>query len=181
MFICTQPNIGIALVEDVTAIKNVVNSAYRGEVSKKGWTTEANLIDGNVRATDAEIIKIIQPANSVLLKYTNEANEIIGCVNLQQHQQKIYLGMFSVQPQLQGEGVGKKLLLAAEEYAAHKQCTAIYMMVISVRTELINWYIRHGYVDTNERKPFVEDGVTGKHAQQLEFMVLEKKLPHKVI
>lgn len=55
------------------------------------------------------------------------------------------------------------------------QCTAIYMLVIAVRTELINWYIRHGYRDTGERKPFVEDNVTGKHLQPLEFMTLESQ------
>lgn len=176
MFTFLQPNTSIALVEDVLAIKKLVNSAYRGEDSKKGWTTEADLIEGNIRATEAEIIKIIQPANSIIIKYTNQANEIVGCVNVQQHQHKMYVGMFSVQPQLQGKGIGKNLLSAAEEYAAHLQCNTLYMTVISVRTTLIDWYKRHGYIDTNERKPFVEDGISGKHKQALEFMVLEKKL-----
>jgi len=84
--------------------------------------------------------------------------------------------MFSVNPELQGGGIGKKLLHAAEEYASHVGCSIIYMTVITAREELINWYMRHGYVDTGERKPFEEDGVTGKHLQQLEFMVLEKRL-----
>ena len=84
--------------------------------------------------------------------------------------------MFSVSPQLQGGGIGKQLLQAAEEFALDVNFTAIYMSVISVRTELINWYKRHGYVETGERKPFVEDGLTGKHLQPLEFMTLEKTL-----
>jgi hypothetical protein len=33
-------------------------------------------------------------------------------------------------------------------------CKLIYMTVISVRTELIAWYERHGYVNTNKTKPF---------------------------
>ena len=84
--------------------------------------------------------------------------------------------MFSVSPQLQGGGIGKKLLQAAEEYGRHLQMKAIYMSVISRRTELINWYMRHGYADTGERKPFIEDGITGKHLKPLEFMILEKPL-----
>jgi ribosomal protein S18 acetylase RimI-like enzyme len=84
--------------------------------------------------------------------------------------------MFSVAPQLQGGGIGKKLLKAAEEYAVHVKCNAIYMSVISVRAELIDWYKRRGYADTGKRKAFNEDGITGKHLQPLEFMIMEKVL-----
>ena len=83
--------------------------------------------------------------------------------------------MFSVSPQLQGAGIGKQLLKAAEEYAAHLNIPAIFMQVISQRNELIGWYKRHGYQETGERIPFEEDGLTGNHLQPLEFMVLEKK------
>ena len=169
-------NIAIATVADVIAIKDLLNSAYRGESSKQGWTTEANLITGDTR-TDENIVKeIMQKTDSVFLKYSDERQQITGCVNLQQHGDKIYLGMFSVSPQLQGGGIGKQLLKAAEEYAEHLHCTSVYMHVVSVRSELINWYKRHGYVETGETKPFSEDGITGKHLQPLEFMVLEKLL-----
>jgi ribosomal protein S18 acetylase RimI-like enzyme len=112
----------------------------------------------------------------VILKYTDAEKGLIGCVNLQQHEGKIYLGMIGVSPALQGGGIGKKLLQASEEYAASVDCSTIYMTVISVRNELIDWYKRHGYIDTGERKPFYEDSVTGKHLQQLEFIVMEKKV-----
>ena len=169
-------NIAIATVADVIAIKDLLNSAYRGESSKQGWTTEANLITGDTR-TDENIVKeIMQKTDSVFLKYSGERQQITGCVNLQQHNDKIYLGMFSVSPQLQDGGIGKQLLKAAEEYAAHLHCTSVYMHVVSLRSELINWYKRHGYVETGETKPFSEDGITGKHLQPLEFMVLEKLL-----
>ena len=84
--------------------------------------------------------------------------------------------MLAVSPNLQGGGVGKQLLIAAEEYARNTKCNSIYMTVISLRSELINWYIRNGYYDTGIRKPFNEDGLTGKHLQHLEFMVLEKRI-----
>ena len=176
MPIFSNPNIAIATIADSAAIINLLNSAYRGETSKQGWTTEAHLIAGESRTDDAGLQQVMQQAGSVILKYTDAAQQVIGCVNLQQHGNKIYLGMFSVSPLQQGGGIGKQILLAAEEHAKHLQCTAIYMSVISVRTELINWYQRHGYSDTGERKPFVEDAVTGKHLQQLEFMTLEKSL-----
>jgi ribosomal protein S18 acetylase RimI-like enzyme len=84
--------------------------------------------------------------------------------------------MLSISPELQGKGGGKKLLKASDEYAQHQKMEAIYMTVISLRTELIDWYIRHGYKDTGKRKPFPEDQMTGKHMRELEFMVLEKKI-----
>lgn len=176
MPIFSNPNIAIATIADSAAIINLLNSAYRGETSKQGWTTEAHLIAGESRTDDAGLKQVMQQAGSVILKYTDAAQQVIGCVNLQQHGNKIYLGMFSVSPLQQGGGIGKQILQAAEERAKHLQCTAIYMSVISVRTELINWYMRHGYRDTGERKPFIEDAVTGKHLQQLEFMTLEKSL-----
>jgi ribosomal protein S18 acetylase RimI-like enzyme len=82
--------------------------------------------------------------------------------------------MLSVSPKLQGGGIGKQLLKAADEYARQLNCNLIYMTVISVRAELIEWYKRHGYRDTGERVPFKEDNLTGKHRQPLEFMVMEK-------
>lgn len=176
MFSFSNPNIVFAVPANVTAIKELLNIAYRGEISQQGWTTEANLIAGDTRTDDAMIAQVMQQSGSVFLIYKNEEQKIIGCVNLQQHSAKLYLGMFSVKPQLQGGGIGKQLLQAAEEYALHVNCKVIYMSVISVRTELINWYKRHGYVYTGERKPFVADELTGKHLQPLEFIILEKPL-----
>lgn len=176
MNIFTNPHISIATIADSNEIKALLNSAYRGESSKKGWTTEADLIAGDIRTDDNLLLQTMQQTGSVFLKYTNANGHITGCVNLQQHGHKIYLGMFSVSPDEQGSGIGKKILQAAEEYAKHLQCTAIFMSVISLRTELINWYQRHGYKDTGNRKKFNEDGITGKHLKPLEFMTLEKLL-----
>jgi ribosomal protein S18 acetylase RimI-like enzyme len=161
-------------VADVTQLVELLNSAYRGDSSKKGWTTEAHLIAGNVRTDEKTVIDVINQPGSVVLICTDEQNNIIGTVNLQKHGNKLYLGMFSVSPSFQGGGIGKKLLIAAEDHARDVDCNSIYMTVISIRTELINWYKRHGYVDTGERKPFIEDDLTGQHLQKLEFAVLEK-------
>jgi ribosomal protein S18 acetylase RimI-like enzyme len=169
-----HPQISLAVEEDRVAIKNLLNSAYRGESSRLGWTTEANIIAGEVRTDEKDLSNIMSQPGSIFLKYTNDKNQIIGCVNLQQQGAKIYLGMFSVSPLLQGAGIGKQILQAAEEYARAIHCNCIYMSVISVRTELIDWYKRNGYLETGERKDFKEDGLTGKHLQPLEFMILEK-------
>jgi ribosomal protein S18 acetylase RimI-like enzyme len=110
------------------------------------------------------------------LKY-EEDNQLLGCVELRQEKNKLYLGMLSVAPNTQGKGIGKKLLQAGEDLAKELGISTLMMTVISVRHELINWYIRHGYALTGERKPFVvPDTRWGIPKQKLEFVVLEKYL-----
>lgn len=176
LFKSENPCIRIGKMQDSEKIVTLLNSAYRGESSKKGWTTEAGLIEGDQRTDSANLHAVMQQEGSIFLVYINSDNSLLGCVNLQQQGERIYLGMFSVQPELQGGGIDKQLLKAAEEYALAVGCTTIFMSVISVRSELIAWYKRHGYIDTGERKPFEEDLVTGHHLQPLEFSILEKKL-----
>jgi ribosomal protein S18 acetylase RimI-like enzyme len=84
--------------------------------------------------------------------------------------------MLSVHPEIQAKGIGKKLLQAAEQHAREMNCSSIVMTVISVRTELIAWYQRNGYVDTCARKPFPDDPRFGTPVRPLQFVVLEKKL-----
>jgi ribosomal protein S18 acetylase RimI-like enzyme len=162
-----------AVAEDISALNTLINSAYRGEFSKKGWTTEAHLLEGG-RTTEAELLDIIQDASNTILKYSDNVN-IIGCVLLKVKENELYLGMLTVSPELQNSGIGKKLLHQAEVFAAELRIPKIVMTVISVREELISWYKRHGYVDTGAREPFPVSEVFNPTTQEpLEFMVLEK-------
>ena len=170
----SDPHISIADEKDAPALVALLNSAYRGDDSRAGWTTEADLIEGEVRTDEESVREVIATPGSVMLRYRDVEGAIIGCVNLQEKKGRLYLGMFSVSPRLQGGGVGKCLLGAAEEHARQVGAGSIYMTVISARAELIAWYERRGYEDTGERIPFPEDGLTGKHRQKLDFVVLEK-------
>jgi ribosomal protein S18 acetylase RimI-like enzyme len=171
----STPAFSIATENDITALDQLVNGAYRGEGSKKGWTTEADLL-GGIR-TDADgLRKMMADHDAVILKYTGEGNELQGCVYLKQKGSKLYLGMLTVNPELQAKGIGKKLLYAAEEYGQQKSCGHITMTVISVREELIAWYERHGYEKTGEREPFPTDPSFGLPKQPLEFIVMEKAI-----
>ena len=161
--------------EDSLALALLINSAYRGENSKKGWTTEATILEGS-RTNETEILQIIKDPKQNLLKFT-EAETIIGCVLLIEKESKLYLGMLTVSPELQNSGIGKKLLAAAEDYAKQLVLNSIIMTVISIRKELIEWYNRHGYHDTGVREAFP---VSNSHIpitkEPLEFMVLEKRV-----
>jgi ribosomal protein S18 acetylase RimI-like enzyme len=177
MFIPNNKQIKIATEVDLPQIVVLLNNAYRGNQSRAGWTTEADLIQGDVRTTLQHVQDVFLLPDSVFFTIQQDA-KLLGCVNLQVKQGKVYLGMFAVEPTTQGAGLGKALLLAAEEWAGYQKIAAIYMTVISVRTELIQWYMRHGYVDTQERIPFEEDGYSGTHVTKLSFAVLEKQLEH---
>lgn len=168
--------IEIAKLDDISSIENLLNSAYRGESSKQGWTTEADLISGEIRTDSEELIAIINKKDSVILKTVDANNEIIGCVNLQKENKNLYLGMLSVKPNLQGSGTGKLLLKESENFAKKNDCNRIFMTVISVRSELIDWYLRNGYKPTGEKKPFPDDLKSGIPNQKLEFLVFEKNL-----
>lgn len=164
-----------ATPQDAESLSNLVNSAYRGDTGRRGWTTEADLIDGT--RTDAELLrKVIGSPGSVILKYVDQG-EIIGCVELRKEGNRLYLGMLTVKPNQQKKGIGKKLMRAAEQYARRQQCASVYMQVLTDRTELIAWYERQGYTDTGQRRPFAfTDPRYGLPKKPLEFMVMEKKL-----
>lgn len=162
-----------ATVADVPQLNVLVNSAYRGEESKKGWTTEADLL-GGIRINEETLTKYFSNEAIDILKYTDENEQILGSVYLEVKGSQLYLGMFSVSPVLQGKGIGKALLAAAEIHAKKLNCDKITMSVIRNRTELIEWYERRGYVFTGEIQPFEGEGLFGEIKQPIEFIIMEK-------
>lgn len=160
---------------DIPELIDLVNSAYRGEESKKGWTSEAYLLRG-IRIDEATLSGYLQQKNVTILKYTDAIDKIIGTVYLEIKGNMLYLGMLSVSPVVQSKGTGRALLQEAEVFAKAHNCDKISMTVISVRSELISWYERRGYVFTGEMQPFQGDGKFGESDQPLEFIVMEKTL-----
>jgi GNAT superfamily N-acetyltransferase len=168
--------ISTATIIDVPELTALVNSAYRGDSSKKGWTNESHLLDGT-RIDEATFASYFINPNITILKFTNSENKIEACVHLEKQGNKLYLGMLTVQPVLQNSGIGKQLLLAAEDYAKQMVCNVITISVISLRHELIAYYERKGYVATGKSFPFpAEHEQFGKPKQALELITMEKRL-----
>jgi predicted N-acetyltransferase YhbS len=159
---------------DIPLISQLVNGAYRGESSKKGWTTEADILDG-IRTDEASLQEMINRSNAIIL-LAETGNEIVGCVFLEQQADKLYLGMLTVKPALQGKGIGAALMTAAEARARQLGCKKISMTVITARDTLIAYYQRKGYKDTGEKRPFPSDPKFGIPKQPLEFLVMEKEV-----
>lgn len=164
-----------ATLQDIPSLNILINSAYRGETSKKGWTTEAHLLEGK-RTTEEELTTIILDPKNTFLKFT-ENDQIIGSVLLVEKEHQLYVGMLTVSPELQNSGIGKKMLAEAENHAKSLGLSTLSMTVVSVRAELIAWYKRHGYVDTGKREPFPSSDIHNNISDKpLEFIYLEKKI-----
>jgi GNAT superfamily N-acetyltransferase len=138
---------------DVGAIVALVESAYRGDVSKQGWTTEADMLEGQ-RTDPVGVAELIAKPDSVVL-LGESAGELLACAHVEKLGTAGYLGMFSVRPTLQGGGVGRAMLAEGERVAREEWgCTEMQMTVISIRNELIAWYERRGYRRSGVYKPF---------------------------
>ncbi|TCJ13768.1 GNAT family N-acetyltransferase [Flaviaesturariibacter flavus] len=171
-----MPFIKPATAQDIPDLIQLLNRAYRGNAARAGWTHEADLIEGEQRTDESELTEKLQHPDATLLKWLDDSSALRGCVYLEKKGSDLYLGMLSVDPEAQGGGVGKKLLQAAEGHALQSGCTGIVMTVISVRTELLEWYQRHGYAVTGKEEPFPDDPRFGKPKQPLFFKWLRKQL-----
>lgn len=142
-----------ATAEDAPALAALVNSAYRGDSSRAGWTTEADLLGGQRVDIERVTETIATPGNVVLVHERDRA--LVACVHLERTGDDCYLGMLTVRPTMQGTGVGGEVLAAAERWALqHWSSREMHMSVISERKELVAWYERRGYRQTGRTKPF---------------------------
>ena len=159
--------------EDVSAVVAIVESAYRGDASRAGWTTEADLLDG--QRTDAEQVRsLLDRQGSVILLAEAEGNLVGTCHLERSSAERAYFGMFAVRPGLQGGGIGRALLREAGRLAAACGCSELRMTVIRQRTELIAWYGRFGFAPTGETEPFPygDERFGRPRRDDLEFVVL---------
>lgn len=159
--------------DDVGPIVELVESAYRGEKSRTGWTTEADLLDG--QRTDAgQVQALIRRPGSVVILAERDGR-LLGSCHLERHGEGVaYFGMFAVRPDEQGAGVGKALIAEARRGAEEWGCTVMRMTVIRQRDDLIAWYGRLGFQPTGETEPFpYGDERFGRPLRaDLEFVVL---------
>ena len=168
-----------ATLADVPAIVSLVESAYRGDASRVGWTTEADLLDG--QRTDADAVAVLITSTDSRILLAEGSDGLLGSVLLSDEGvgAGTYIGMFAVRPGGQGRGVGSALLGEVERVTRDELRRPFARMTVLVqRPELIAWYERRGYRRTGEREPFpYDDPRLGlPRRDDLEFEVLKKEL-----
>jgi N-acetylglutamate synthase-like GNAT family acetyltransferase len=163
-----------ATAADVDAIVALVESAYRGQPSTHGWTTEAHLIDG--QRTDAEEVSslIARPSSEIVLASLDGG--LVGCCHLHKFNADVAdFGMFAVNPRRQGRGIGRALVVEARRRAVDLGAQRLRMSVIKQRADLIAWYASLGFLPTGETKPFPygDERFGRPRRSDLEFLILE--------
>lgn len=141
-----------ATPDDVAAVVDLVHSAYRGDASRAGWTTEADLLDG--ARTDAAMVQHMMAAPDSLVLVADDDPGLLACCHLERRGGTAYVGMFAVQPGRQGRGSGTAMLDAAADRARAWGATQLELTVLNHRPELIAWYERRGFRLTGATVPF---------------------------
>ncbi len=171
-----DPNFRDATESDIPALVVLVTSAYRGQASRAGWTTEADFLDGN--RIDPTVLRadLARQRSRVLL--AEDGTGLAACAHVAEEDGAGYFGMFAVRPELQGSGVGKRLLAETERIVRDEwRLPAMRMTVIDIRDALIAFYERRGYRRTGVLKPFPygDERFGIPLRDDLRFEVLEKR------
>ncbi len=170
-------NFAFADAKQSSEIAALVNSVYRGENSKKGWTTEADIL-GGIRISGERVREIIDSENNIILLATID-DKLIASVHLEKKGDICWLGMLSVDVDFQTFGLGKMMIEKSEVFAKETfKCSVMKMKVIGIRWELIEYYKRRGYSLAGEREDFLtaENTFGEPGTQNLYFEILTKRL-----
>ena len=156
-------NIRLAKTTDIQNIVVLINTAYR---SNRGWTHEHKMVAGQRINCD-----------QVMILLAENHDQIIGCIGLTEFDDSIEIGSFAIDPDQQNSGYGKQLLDFAEFYIIDTyQKKVIRMSVLNVRTELIAYYERRGYLLTEKIEAYPLDQNVGEPLIPLHLLILEKMI-----
>lgn len=178
-----------ATANDIPQVEQLMNRCYR---FNEGWTNEADLV-GGIRTNQAELQSVIEDSKQYFFVYPQtdtgrrdgtETGEVLACINVSVFEDSAYIGMFAVNPERQGSGIGDTMISAAETFAKRhlsgdeqSKTPVMKMLVLNGRPKLLAYYERRGYLPTGNTEPFPEDGNNGDPKQQgLYFLELAKPL-----
>lgn len=165
-----------ASATDIPRLHALIESAYRGDSARRGWTHEADLLGG--QRTDPEALAAMIDSDDHTILVGEEGGDIIGCIAVTRKAGDLaYIGMMTVDPVRQAGGLGRRLLAAGEMFARDRLgARTAEMTVIEGRDELMRWYERRGYSRTGETRPFPDDPRFGLPQRPLAFAVFAKPL-----
>jgi GNAT superfamily N-acetyltransferase len=175
----SDPKLTVAADDDVPAVVDLMNRAFRGRGADASWSTEERYIEGTRTSEDLLREEMAERPDARLLLWRKPDSTLLGCVWMQPEENDVwYLGSLTIAPLEQKAGLGRILLAAAEDWALARGAQEIKMTVVHVRTALLEWYARRGYSLTGETKPFPygDERVGRPTRDDLYFVVLSKQL-----
>jgi ribosomal protein S18 acetylase RimI-like enzyme len=181
----TQPAFRYATQADVNAIVALIEHAYRAPETAGRWDSESHLLTGP-RTSNSEISALIADPSSRFV-IAQIGGRLAGCCLIQRRGSTecsdkagadgAYFGMFAIDTSVRSEGLGKTILAEAERRARDLwKAKAMVMTVINVRTELIAWYQRRGYLLTGARVPFPFSETSGETTRDFDLVEMRKEL-----
>jgi N-acetylglutamate synthase-like GNAT family acetyltransferase len=129
--ITLAPSVRRATVADAPALAELVNAAY---------AIEAFFVDGE-RTNAAEIAELVAKGTFVVLEHAHDTGRLGAAVYVERG----YFGMLSVHPELQGMGLGTRLVRVAEALCEAFGSREVNLKIINLREELARWYRSLGY------------------------------------
>lgn len=167
-----QPTFREATISDAEEVAWLVNAAYRPQPGAEGWTHESKVVSGD-RTSPQQVQELLR--HSVVLVGLRDG-KIVACVQIEGKDGDAYIGMLAVEPSVQATGVGKTMLAQAEAYAASVlSAERFVLVVVATRTELIQFYLRRGYRQSDQQLPYpVGSGVGTPRCEALNLAVLHK-------
>lgn len=149
--------------EDAREIAVLINTAFQ---------VEKFFVDGD-RITEEEVRQLIDSGCFLVAEdAAGDAEGMTGCVYVESDGEHGYLGLLSIWPARQREGLGRRLVAAAEDHARQSGCKIMDLQIVNLRTELPPFYRKLGYDETGTA-PFPAD-VTTK--QPCHFIKMSKSL-----
>ncbi|TKI71063.1 GNAT family N-acetyltransferase [Sulfurimonas crateris] len=165
----------IATLEDKEELEALINSCYRGESSRAGWTTEADILDG--ARVDRAMLENLLKNRDVCLLTLCKGYEIVASICLTKEEEKVKLGLIVVKASMQGMGIGKKIIEYAQEYAKREwSVISAEVEVISIRNELKEYYKRRGFVDTKKYTTLPNSSLWTSKVGEIKLLLMQKEL-----
>ncbi len=94
------------------------------------------------RTDEDEVRQYFKAGRFLILE---DRDVMTGCVYIELRGDRGYIGMLSVSPQRQRQGIGSRLMAAGEEFCREMGCHSVDITVVDLRTELPPLYERFGY------------------------------------
>ena len=137
---------------DVPRLARLINAAF---------IVEQFVFDGD--RINAEETQAFMETGQFLI--AEDSAGFAGCVYVEVRNDRGYLGLLAVAPACQGEGLGRKLVAAAEDYFRAQDCCAVDLRIISPRTPLPAFYLHLGYAESGTApfSPSLQSKVPGHY------------------